>query len=58
VWYENANSKDLAVLERPVVIDEGLNHLPPVVIPVINASIGHKNKYGKDYDPQVALPDY
>jgi hypothetical protein len=45
-------------LERPVVIDEGLNHLPPVVIPVINASIGHKNKYGKDYDPQVALPDY
>ena len=44
VWYENANSKDLAVLERPVVIDEGLNHLPPVVIPVINASIGHKNK--------------
>lgn len=58
VWYENANSRDLIVLERSVVIDDGVNHVPPTVIPVIVASTGHKNKYGKDYDPQVAQPDY
>ncbi|MGA8103353.1 MAG: hypothetical protein WB869_14430 [Candidatus Acidiferrales bacterium] len=58
VWYENANPTDLEALERPVVVDEGMNHLPPIVIPVISASTGHKNKYGKDYDPEVAQPDY
>jgi hypothetical protein len=58
VWYANASSKDLAVLERPMVVDEGMNRLPPIVIPVIGAATGHKNKYGKDYDPQVAQPDY
>ncbi len=58
VWYANASSRDLTVLERQVVVDEGVNRLPPIVIPVIGASTGHKNKYGKDYDPQVAQPDY
>jgi plastocyanin len=58
VWYANANSKDLVALERPMVVEEGANHLPPIVIPVIGAATGHKNKYGKDYDPQVAQPDY
>jgi plastocyanin len=58
VWYANASSKDLTVLERPVVVDEGMNRLPPIVIPVIGAPTGHKNKYGKDYDPEVAQPDY
>lgn len=58
VWYANASSKDLTVLEKSVVVDEGANRLPPIVIPVIGAATGHKNKYGKDYDPEVASPDY
>lgn len=56
-WYENTDSRSLDSLTRPVEIDHDSRTLLTVTIPVTGEkSTKHKNKYGRDYDPNV--PDY
>jgi plastocyanin len=53
-WYENADSRSLDALTRPVEIDRNNDGLLSLAIPVTEEkSPRHKNKYGRDYDPKV-----
>lgn len=59
VWYGNASQKDLDALERTVQIGGGSRVLPPLTIAVTpQRPLNHKNKYGRDYDPNVLEPLY
>lgn len=59
VWYGNASQKDLDALERTVEIGGGSRVLPPVAFAVTpQRPLNHKNKYGRDYDPEVLEPLY
>ena len=59
VWYENATPDALRALDRPVVIGDSGHTLPVVSVPVTKQDpIKHKNKYGRDYDPDSTTPVY
>lgn len=59
VWYGNASQKDLGALERAVEIGGASRVLPTLAISVTPQSpLKHKNKYGRDYDPDVLEPLY
>jgi plastocyanin len=59
VWYGNASQKDLDALERTVEIGGASRTLPTLSIAVTpQRPLKHKNKYGRDYDPDVLEPLY
>jgi plastocyanin len=59
VWYENAPPEALGGLERIVTIDGSDRVLASISVPVVNQiQAEHKNKYGKDYDPDTLKTDY
>jgi plastocyanin len=59
VWYGNASQKDFDALERIVEIAGTSRVLPTLTIPVApQRPLKHKNKYGRDYDPDVLEPLY
>lgn len=59
VWYGNASQKDLDSLERTVEIGAASRVLPTLAVPVTpQRPLNHKNKYGRDYDPDVLEPLY
>ena len=57
VWHENATPEALKAAERFVEIGDKRT-LPAITLAVQPASSSHKNKYGKDYDPDALKPDY
>ncbi len=57
VWHENASSDALKSTDRTIEI-AGNRSLPTITLAVEPASRTHKNKYGKDYDPDALKPDY
>jgi plastocyanin len=59
VWYENATPGALMALDRSVDIETESANLPAISVPVTQqTAAGHKNKYGKDYDPKAGATDY
>jgi plastocyanin len=59
VWYEDATEKSLEALERPILVRNAGHSIPLVSIAVTKQDlIHHKNKYGRDYDPQASSPEY
>jgi plastocyanin len=59
VWYENASQQTLQALERPIDVNSETHTLPTVSIVVTSQDLmKHKNKYGRDYDPDAANPVY
>jgi plastocyanin len=57
VWHENASPEVLKSLQRTIEIQDN-RVLSPITLTVQPQSHTHKNKYGKDYDPDVLKPDY
>jgi hypothetical protein len=57
VWHENAAPELLKSLQRSIEISEDRT-LGSITLTVQPQSHGHKNKYGKDYDPDGLKPDY
>ncbi len=57
VWHENASAEVLKSLQRVIEVDEN-RVLSPITLVVQPQSHGHKNKYGKDYEPDVFKSDY
>lgn len=57
VWHENASPESLASLQRPIEVHEN-RALGSITLAVQPETQSHKNKYGKDYDPDVFKPDY
>lgn len=57
VWHENANAENLKGADRTIEVT-GNRSLSPITLAVEPASRTHKNKYGKDYDPDALKPDY
>ncbi len=57
VWHQYATPDELKGLQRTVEIkaDRVLNAMTVAILPQAR---GHKNKYGKDYDPDVLNPEY
>jgi hypothetical protein len=54
VWYQGATEQTLAGLDRRVEIGAEDHNLPPLAIDAVpQKPAGHKNKYGKDYDPAM-----
>jgi plastocyanin len=52
VWNENALPATLQDLSREVQVGDSAKYLDPIRIPLTrSASMPHKNKYGKDYEP-------
>jgi hypothetical protein len=59
VWYENATPESLQALQRQVNIEHSDQHLPAISVKATKrTSIGHKNKYGQDYDRATQQTDY
>ena len=59
VWYEDATEKSLEALERPILVRNTGHSLPSLSITVTKQDLlHHKNKYGRDYDPQASSPEY
>jgi len=59
VWYEDATEKSLEALERTILLRNAGHSLPSVSIAVTKQDLlHHKNKYGRDYDPQASSPEY
>jgi plastocyanin len=56
-WHADATPEALKAAERPVEIGDN-RALPTITLAVQPASSTHKNKYGKDYDPDALKPDY
>jgi plastocyanin len=57
VWHQNASPEMLKSLQR--IIEVGDNRvLSPITLVVQPQNESHKNKYGKDYDPDGLKPDY
>jgi plastocyanin len=57
VWHENSPPELLASLQKVIEIKEN-RVLSPVTLAVQPQTQGHKNKYGKDYDPDVFKQEY
>ncbi|MDT8067890.1 MAG: hypothetical protein ROO76_06945 [Terriglobia bacterium] len=57
VWHEGATQKALQSAQDTLEI-AGNRTLSPVILTVEAESRRHKNKYGKDYDPDALKPDY
>lgn len=57
VWHENAPPEMLKSLQRVIEVSDN-RVLSPITLAVQPQTHGHKNKYGKDYDPDVLKPDY
>jgi len=57
VWHENATPEALKSADRTIEIT-GNRSLSPINLAVEPANRTHKNKYGKDYDPDALKPDY
>ncbi len=57
VWHENATPESLKAADRTIEMN-GNRSLPPITLAVEPSSRTHKNKYGKDYDPDALKPDY
>lgn len=59
VWYENATSESLQVLQRQVTIESANEILPLLSVKAVKrAPTEHKDKYGQDYDPATVKTDY
>ena len=59
VWYENASQETLKALDRQIAVNSDTRSLPPISISVTKEDLTkHKNKYGRDYDPNSASPVY
>jgi hypothetical protein len=59
VWYENATSESLQVLQRQVTIESANQILPLISVRAVKPALAeHKNKYGQDYDPATVKTDY
>ncbi len=57
VWHENSSPESVASLQRTIEIRD--NHvLSPMTITVQPQTQGHKNKYGKDYEPDGFKQEY
>lgn len=57
VWHENASPEMLKSLQRSIEISDN-RVLGTITLTVQPQGHGHKNKYGKDYDPDGLKPDY
>lgn len=57
VWHENATAEAIKSAERAIEI-AGNRSLSAITMAVEPANRNHKNKYGKDYDPDALKPDY
>lgn len=57
VWHEGATQKALQSTQETLEITADRT-LSPVILTVEPDSHQHKNKYGKDYDPDALKPDY
>lgn len=57
LWYENADSRYLDSLARPIEIT-GNQSLPAITIAATEQNTKHKNKYGRDYDPKPGSAVY
>jgi plastocyanin len=52
VWHEDATPEALQALERPTEFGAQNRNLPPIAVPVTKQNaLKHKNKFGRDYDP-------
>ncbi|HEY6019019.1 MAG TPA: hypothetical protein VIY48_03735 [Candidatus Paceibacterota bacterium] len=57
VWHQYASPEELKELQRTVEMS-GDRALNPMTMTILPQARGHKNKYGKDYDPDMLEPDY
>ncbi len=57
VWHENATPGVLKGADRNIEITSNRS-LSTITLALEPASRTHKNKYGKDYDPDALKPDY
>lgn len=57
IWHENATAEVLKDADRALEVG-GNRTLTPITLAVEPGSRSHKNKYGKDYDPDALKPDY
>jgi len=57
VWHENSSPELLASMQRVIEITDN-RVLSPITVAVQPQTQGHKNKYGKDYDPDVFKQEY
>jgi hypothetical protein len=59
VWYENATPESLQALQRQVIIESANQILPLASVRGVRPPpVGHKNKYGQNYDPATLKTDY
>lgn len=57
IWHENATAEVLKGADRALEVT-GNRTLSSITLAVEPGSRSHKNKYGKDYDPDALKPDY
>jgi plastocyanin len=57
LWHENATPEALKSGDRTIEVTTNRS-LSPISLAVEPANRTHKNKYGKDYDPDALKPDY
>lgn len=59
VWSELASPEALQGMTREITVAEGANSLGTIrLVETELATRGHKNKYGRDYDPNASGPAY
>ncbi len=57
VWHEGSSPEALASLSRNLEVSAGSSSLGTLLVPQDEAALGHKNKYGKEYE-EPASPGY
>jgi len=51
VWYEAALPETLRTMAREITVSESASTLGVLHLSAVTLPLGHKNKYGRDYDP-------
>jgi plastocyanin len=58
LWYEGAAPEELEAMTREITVSERNSTLGVLRLKAVGLPQGHKNKYGRDYDPLPHGPGY